>query len=557
MLSCRPVQEKFAALSNYILQSGSGLAFAVALFTVSPIHAQTPDECWNPVELPTDALVELIPIGEQSAAALVYQSSTEASLQSLDRRPLTTAGEGEIVRLMVNDGKVTIQSGPLLMIYKGVYYHVPDAIEVPLMAQAGTRLKLHTPVAEGKLPAEAPATVIVDSQESLRAKLTAPLRLSPTSPKDETAWVNAGALPITRGGRMLLVDLHASRNAPELRAETFQACIGGEKALVVLTAARDGVATLSLLVPEQVLSGSGFYSSVSFQVLGITNSILSAPVTLRVGNPYWAALFSLLITLVLMLGFSFAIERRRGPKIRDSWSLLRLFVGQDGEPSLSLFQMYIWTGLVVAGMIYVFLMSGDLLNISEQVLVLLGLAGLSSISSRFVGAHTAGTTPSTGHGFWGMFLVGGKPDLLRLQMFIFTVAIWLYVAVQLYYEQSFPELDANVLLLMGISNGVYVGAKWAAGGDSLAELRKLHVDREVLEEGTRLAEGKQKAAKDAIAKLPAAAERTDADKAIAEAEEAKLAKATEDLYKLNPELQAAREKYSAELNRLSQLPAAG
>jgi dolichyl-phosphate-mannose--protein O-mannosyl transferase len=113
-------------------------------------------------------------------------------------------------------------------------------------------------------------------------------------------------------------------------------------------------------------------------------------------------------------------------------------------------------------MLYVFFMSGDLLNISQQVLVLVGLAGVGSIGARWISTGTSGTVPATGGGFWGMFVVEGKPDLLRLQLFLFTLTIWVYVAARVFYEQAFPELDPNVLLLMGISNGLYVGGKWAA-----------------------------------------------------------------------------------------------
>jgi hypothetical protein len=459
--------EKIDTLSQRILRKiGAGLAMAVALLAVSPTRAQSPDPCWTPVELPTEALVELVPLGKELIPELNFQSATETNLQSLDRKTLTSADVGETVRLAVSAGQTTVRRGPLLMVHNGVAYVIPGPLDVPLVAQAGTRLRLSIPIEAGKLPADVPATAIVDSQEPLRAKLATSVRLSPATPDRETAWLDAGALPITRGGRMLSVDLYApTKSAAELKVERFQACFGDiSPSIVVVTSARDGVATLSVPVPNQVFSGYAFWNNVSLKVLGTTDGMLSTPVEIRIGNPYVAAVISVLIATIILFLLTHLTERWSGTKPAAAWSLQRLFVGQDGEPSLSLLQMYMWTGLVVTGMLYVFLMSGDLLNISEQVLVLLGLAGLSSVSSRFVGAHTVGTTPGTGHGFWGMFLVGGKPDLLRLQLFIFTLAIWVYVAIRVFYEHSFPELDANVLLLMGISNGLYVGAKWAAGG---------------------------------------------------------------------------------------------
>jgi hypothetical protein len=111
-----------------------------------------------PVELPTDALMHLAPLGKQSAPELNFQSPTETSLQSLDRKPITTAGVDETVRLAVSAGEITIETGPLLMVRNGVAHVVPGALDLPLVAQAGTRLKLSTRVEAGKLAPHAPAT---------------------------------------------------------------------------------------------------------------------------------------------------------------------------------------------------------------------------------------------------------------------------------------------------------------------------------------------------------------------------------------------------------------
>jgi hypothetical protein len=207
--------------------------------------------------------------------------------------------------------------------------------------------------------------------------------------------------------------------------------------------------------------------------MGPRLGVLSEPASVYIGNPLLAFIVAVLaVGLLVWLLAYWLRDKLNKPGDQGSegsrWEWLIGFIrGLDGEPSLSLFQIGIWTLLVLVGMVYVFLMSGDLLDISEQVLVLLvllGLAGLGSLSARFASAGAG--APPTATGFWGMFVVGGKPDLLRLQLFLFTVAIWVYVAARVFYEQEFAELDTEVLLLMGISNGVYVGAKWVAAGDA-------------------------------------------------------------------------------------------
>jgi len=61
---------------------------------------------------------------------------------------------------------------------------------------------------------------------------------------------------------------------------------------------------------------------------------------------------------------------------------------------------------------------------------------------------------------WRQLLeTGGRFDLLKLQLLVFTLLIVLYVIYRVAREGAFPALDENFLLLMGVSNGVYLGSK--------------------------------------------------------------------------------------------------
>lgn len=142
-----------------------------------------------------------------------------------------------------------------------------------------------------------------------------------------------------------------------------------------------------------------------------------------------------------------------------------------------------------------------------------------------------------------MFLVGGKPDLLRLQMFIFTLAIWFYVAARVFYEQAFPVLDANVLLLMGVSNGVYVGAKWAASGNPLAELNKRRLELDTAKDIMDKAKKQYEEAKETEKSLSN-------EKQIA-------TKSTLKIYEISQEdFKTKEQAYKEELQRLTTIPAA-
>ena len=53
----------------------------------------------------------------------------------------------------------------------------------------------------------------------------------------------------------------------------------------------------------------------------------------------------------------------------------------------------------------------------------------------------------------------GMFDLFKLQLFMFTLLIAAYVAFRVVRQSAFPIIDTEFLLLMGISNGLYVGSK--------------------------------------------------------------------------------------------------
>lgn len=533
------------------------LFVAAGLLAPPSVRAQIADPCWTPIELPSDTMVEIRAADEQKDAKVVFVSPTAADLQTIDRKPLATAEPETEVRLAGNTGQIVLRKGPLWLVRDQVAYTIPNAgvREHRLAAQAGTRLKLNASVTDGKLPAATEARVLLDSEETVLAKLTAPLDLTPATPDRATGWLDAGSLPLTRGGRTMTVTLYApTRSANELKSENFQACFNTTPAFVTVASAQDGVAQLLVRVPDQVVipdkvfEGIALWDSASLRLLGAATGIFADSIYVRIGNPILSAIVSIVVGLLILFIPTYFIKKQE-PKTQDptitrqKWTLPRLFVGQDGEPSLSLFQMYLWTWLVLTGMFYVFFMSGNLLNVTEQVLILLGLAGLSTISSRFVGAGAAGSTPGTGKGFWGMFLVGGKPDLLRLQMFIFTFAIWFYVATRVFYEQAFPVLDANVLLLMGISNGVYVGAKWAASGNPLAELNKRRLEMDTAKDIMDKANKKYEEAKETEKSLPN-------EKQI-------VTKSSFKIYEISKEdFEKKEQAYKEELQRLTTISAA-
>ncbi len=307
----------------------------------------------------------------------------------------------------------------------------------------------------------------------------------PDFPVQSNSRLDVGTLPITRGGRILKANLYVPHiPQSKLSQGKFQSCFFSldpkkklhMKALMVraIETHSDGLAVLDIEVPDEFKDLGYFYTPLGLQIYSQDMRLLSNVEKIRIGNPVFSFLasFGLVALIIVRIAKSLPSEL---PSKRLLSTLLSFTIGVNGHPSLSLFQILAWTVLVLTGMFYVFLMSGDLLNISQQVLVLLGLAGVGSISARWISVGAVTKVSARKPGFWGMFVINGQPDLMRVQLFVFTMVIWLYVAVRVFYDQEFPQLEPNVLLLMGISNGVYVGAKWAANGDPTEKLRAFYM----------------------------------------------------------------------------------
>ena len=196
------------------------------------------------------------------------------------------------------------------------------------------------------------------------------------------------------------------------------------------------------------------------------------------------AAFSFALASVFLLGVVIKHQIAKGA----DW---RVWLSDQHTPSLSRFQILLWTWVVLGGSLYVFALTTELLSLTPEVLGLLGIAGLGSVSARLV-AVSQGTLPAakaTDQPLATMFQTDGNFDIFKLQMFIFTSFTALFVVGRVLIDRAFPPLDANLLLLMGISNGIYVSSKVAVGETPLRIVERLDVELKVLNEAKANVEG--------------------------------------------------------------------
>jgi Fibronectin type III domain len=132
-------------------------------------------------------------------------------------------------------------------------------------------------------------------------------------------------------------------------------------------------------------------------IVGTADATLATTV-LEVGvTSVWnAVLVTLLCVLVAQVLLYVWAVRRKVPG-RSPW--MRMISTREGYASLSQMQIVLWSFLFGAGATYVMILSGSLIDIPTGALVLLGIAGATTLGSRIQGANAqaaaAAASPSS------------------------------------------------------------------------------------------------------------------------------------------------------------------
>jgi hypothetical protein len=90
---------------------------------------------------------------------------------------------------------------------------------------------------------------------------------------------------------------------------------------------------------------------------------------------------------------------------------------------------------------------------------------VAAVGNGAIGQWTAPTTtPTRPHqpGYSDLIIWDGRNevDVTRIQMLLFTVIAAAFVLLQIWRDSVIPDIPAGMLTLMGISNGVYLAAKF-------------------------------------------------------------------------------------------------
>lgn len=193
--------------------------------------------------------------------------------------------------------------------------------------------------------------------------------------------------------------------------------------------------------------------------IGITSNAFSLFVTIAIGAVAFAALYR--------FGSNHGL-RRRGV-------ILTMISTKNGYASLSQFQILLWTFVIGASAVYVMALSGDLIDIPKGALVLLGITGAVTIGAKLKSSQDDSKAATAGapaippaavprQPSWSDLVAdedgSGAISMPRLQMLFFTCVSAAFVMLKVLASDTIPEIPEGYLLLMGISNGVYLSDKF-------------------------------------------------------------------------------------------------
>jgi hypothetical protein len=208
----------------------------------------------------------------------------------------------------------------------------------------------------------------------------------------------------------------------------------------------------------EVTTGSGPAVVVTATQVGVTSVIVA-----------WLVVVAVALLVWLIMDRVARYRRVQGRNL-----LLRVISTRDGYASLSQLQIVLWTMVVAMSAIYVMTLSGNLISISDGTLVLLGIASATALAARIPGSAQsavdppavdppmpAAAVPVTPE--WSDLVVPNRAtqeiDVTRLQMLAFTLITAGFVLIKVVVDYEIPSIPSNFLVLMGISNGVYVGGR--------------------------------------------------------------------------------------------------
>lgn|GEM_PF-2575338 len=194
----------------------------------------------------------------------------------------------------------------------------------------------------------------------------------------------------------------------------------------------------------------------------------------------WSIAIAIMVVAAVYFFAAKAFARLLGKSLAgtQAWNPIRITAGFDNRGSLSAFQVFFFTILVFAMLLFVLLRTGVLSDLSTTILELLGISGIGAAaakgadSSRTVidptnqawllnkGWYTgpsirAANEPS----FFDLISSDGAFDVYRFQSLLFTLAVGAALFLGGVFQLASFTVPQNILGILGLSQVVYIAGK--------------------------------------------------------------------------------------------------
>ncbi|MEM9062143.1 MAG: hypothetical protein AAGD13_16920 [Pseudomonadota bacterium] len=240
----------------------------------------------------------------------------------------------------------------------------------------------------------------------------------------------------------------------------------------------DGNSLFQIRAPESSEAGDYHYVLVAYdddQTLKFASRVSAKVVSAQAGMI--AGIIAAVVCFVWLL-------------VLPRFTKKRLFEGADGRMSLANIQIAWFSAIVLVTMAYVVTRTGELGELSNDVLLLLGITAAGSAAAKVgdgLSLHlksenrllliTAGWLPDEQkYEFSQLFRdPGGRTDVSRVQAFGFSLIVGGYLFITGLTGLADVDLPDGILALLGLSQATYVGMK-AASAQMFGDFNKHMTD---------------------------------------------------------------------------------
>lgn len=142
-----------------------------------------------------------------------------------------------------------------------------------------------------------------------------------------------------------------------------------------------------------------------------------------------------------------------------------------GSYSISLTQALLWTYLTVFMSVYIYWLYGSLLDLTPQILAMLGIGGATAVAAKINAVSKSYHVPEKYlklierqrvPQLRDLISTNDRPNLFKFQILAFTLIAGGFVLLETLQKFRIPDIPDSLVALMGLSTVVYLGNEVSA-----------------------------------------------------------------------------------------------